>query len=117
MHSQISRQYCASQIKGPGEKIEKSRYLPNRTFPSWSHIDPYFHVNSEFYLHYFIDHRFEGLRKELGMDLQAFQKLPFGTFLSGFQLTLSGHYERTKSFSFNPSLSHSAKQNALCQPK
>ena len=42
----------------------------------FSELDPYGHVNTQHYLAYFIDHRFIGLREQLGMDLKTIARSP-----------------------------------------
>lgn len=44
--------------------------------PSFSHLDPYGHVGTQFYVEYIVNHRFEGIEKELGLNLLKLAKLP-----------------------------------------
>jgi len=43
----------------------------------FSELDPYNHVNTGNYATYFVDHRMEGVRDNLGWSLEALAKLPF----------------------------------------
>jgi acyl-CoA thioester hydrolase len=43
----------------------------------FSELDPYDHVNTGTYATYFVDHRMEGLRDNLGWDLKTVRTLPF----------------------------------------
>lgn len=39
-------------------------------------IDPYGHLNTNFFLTYFLEHRFTGLREAIGYDLKTLGELP-----------------------------------------
>jgi acyl-CoA thioester hydrolase len=43
----------------------------------FSELDPYNHVNTGQYATYFVDHRMQGLRENVGWDLKALATLPF----------------------------------------
>ncbi len=43
----------------------------------FSELDPYNHMRTAIYSAYYVDHRMEGLRANIGWDLQALTKLPF----------------------------------------
>ena len=43
----------------------------------FSDLDPYNHVSTGNYATYFVDHRMEGLRDNVGWSLEALAKLPF----------------------------------------
>ncbi len=40
-------------------------------------LDPFGHMNTVHYLTFFLEHRFEALRADVGLDLAAIGKLPF----------------------------------------
>ena len=44
--------------------------------PRFSEIDPYGHVNTQHYLAYFLEHRFIGMRDQLGLSIKEVSKLP-----------------------------------------
>ena len=43
----------------------------------FSELDPYNHVNTGQYATYYVDHRMQGLRENVGWDLKALATLPF----------------------------------------
>ena len=43
----------------------------------FSDLDPYNHVSTAKYATYFVDHRMEGLRDNIGWDMKALAALPF----------------------------------------
>lgn len=43
----------------------------------FSDLDPYNHVSTGNYAIYFVDHRMQGLRDNIGWDLETLAKLPF----------------------------------------
>jgi len=43
----------------------------------FSDLDPYNHMRTAIYSAYYVDHRMEGLRANVGWDLQTLAKLPF----------------------------------------
>jgi acyl-CoA thioester hydrolase len=43
----------------------------------FSDLDPYNHVRTAVYSAYYVDHRMEGLRENIGWDLKALAQLPF----------------------------------------
>ena len=43
----------------------------------FSDLDPYNHMRTAAYSAYFVDHRMEGLRQNVGWDLKTLGKLPF----------------------------------------
>jgi acyl-CoA thioester hydrolase len=43
----------------------------------FSDLDPYNHMRTAIYSAYFVDHRMECLRENVGWDLKALEKLPF----------------------------------------
>ena len=47
-----------------------------RTRGKFAHLDPYGIMHNEYYQGYFMDHRMNGLRENLGWDLAGLQKLP-----------------------------------------
>jgi acyl-CoA thioester hydrolase len=47
----------------------------------FSELDPYNHVSTGEYATYFVDHRMEGLRDNVGWDLKTLAKLPFMTWV------------------------------------
>jgi acyl-CoA thioester hydrolase len=44
---------------------------------SFLELDPFGHMNTVNYLSHFLDHRFAGMREQLGLDLASIGKLPF----------------------------------------
>lgn len=42
----------------------------------FSEVDPYGHVNTEAYVGYFVEHRLEGMRETLGLNLDMLSGLP-----------------------------------------
>lgn len=44
-------------------------------------VDPYGHMNMAHYLTYYADHRFEGMRRFVGLDLDAIAALPIAFFI------------------------------------
>ena len=45
-------------------------------------IDPYGHLNTNYFISYFIEHRFQGLREVLGLDLKTLSALPIVFYTS-----------------------------------
>lgn len=43
----------------------------------FSDLDPYNHMRTALYSAYYVDHRMEGLRENVGWDLKTLSKLPF----------------------------------------
>ena len=52
----------------------------------FSELDPYNHVSTGNYATYFTDHRMEGLRDNLGWDLETLGKLPFMTWVRRLEI-------------------------------
>jgi acyl-CoA thioester hydrolase len=52
----------------------------------FSELDPYNHVNTGNYATYFVDHRMEGLRDNVGWDLKALGTLPFMTWVRRMEI-------------------------------
>jgi acyl-CoA thioester hydrolase len=44
-------------------------------------LDPHGHVNTQHYLSYFLQHRFDGMREHLGLDLMTLARLPVTFFV------------------------------------
>ena len=52
----------------------------------FSELDPYNHVSTGNYATYFTDHRMQGLRDNLGWDLETLGKLPFMTWVRRLEI-------------------------------
>lgn len=51
-------------------------------------IDPYGHMNTVYYLDYFIEHRFEGMRS-IGITLDVIKDLPVAFYMKTVQLDMA----------------------------
>jgi acyl-CoA thioester hydrolase len=52
----------------------------------FSDLDPFNHVGTAVYARYFVDHRTNGLRDDVGWDLKAFAQLPFMTWVKRLEI-------------------------------
>lgn len=52
----------------------------------FSDLDPFHHVGTAVYARYFVDHRTNGLRDEVGWGLAAFAQLPFMTWVKRLEI-------------------------------
>ena len=52
----------------------------------FSDLDPFNHVGTAVYARYFVDHRTNGLRDEVGWDLAAFAQLSFMTWVKRLEI-------------------------------
>lgn len=73
--------------------IEKLKALKPKQFDTthvakFREIDPYGHMNTVYYLDYFIEHRFEGMRS-IGIDLHVINDLPVAFFMKTVKLDLA----------------------------
>lgn len=53
---------------------------------TFSEVDPFGHVNTQHYLAYYLNHRFTGLREEIGLDLKTLAELPVAFFTSKVEI-------------------------------
>ena len=51
-------------------------YFETRHRVRFRDVDPYGHMNMSYYLTYFSDHRFEGMRQFIGLDFREIEALP-----------------------------------------
>jgi acyl-CoA thioester hydrolase len=54
----------------------------------FSELDPYNHVTTGKYATYYVDHRMEGLRENVGWDLKTLETLPFMTWVRRMEIDL-----------------------------
>jgi acyl-CoA thioester hydrolase len=52
----------------------------------FSELDPYNHVGTGTHATYFVDHRMEGLRLNVGWDLETLMRLPFMTWVRKLEI-------------------------------
>jgi len=52
----------------------------------FSDLDPYNHVSTARYATYFVDHRMQGLREQIGWDVEALMKAPFMVFVRRLEI-------------------------------
>lgn len=52
----------------------------------FSEMDPYGHMNTTHYLNYFLEHRFESLRRDLGWDLKTISEMPHAFLTSSVKI-------------------------------
>jgi acyl-CoA thioester hydrolase len=53
---------------------------------SFSDLDPYNHVGTAHYAKYFIDHRMQGVRENVGWDLETIATAPFMIFVRRLEI-------------------------------
>lgn len=56
----------------------------------FSELDPYNHVSTGNYATYFVDHRMEGLRDNVGWDLKTLETLPFMVWVRRLEIDFLG---------------------------
>jgi acyl-CoA thioester hydrolase len=56
--------------------IQSPRIFKSVHHMRFSEMDPYGHMNTTHYLTYFLEHRFECMRKQLGWDLKTISEMP-----------------------------------------
>jgi acyl-CoA thioester hydrolase len=52
----------------------------------FAQLDPYAHMGTEHYAGYFMDHRFHGLRDNVGWDFKTLTKLPFAIWVKRMEI-------------------------------
>jgi acyl-CoA thioester hydrolase len=71
-------QPCGDDASRAEERMSKAPIVYRTTHRiKFSELDPYNHVSTGNYATYYVDHRMEGLRANVGWDLKALGTLPF----------------------------------------